>query len=145
LESNWASIERVQTLLLRHIIKCKQTVPHHIILAEFGAWPFRLETMFKLVSFLHCIQGLADLAKGRDRYPYLAYCSSKTISLSSPLGRARGWFAGVSVLLESVGIQMDRLPPFWYSLDAPGHLLPTRQVLNKIIKDDIYRRFIQIT
>jgi hypothetical protein len=44
-----------------------------------------------------------------------------------------------------VGIQIDRLPPFRYSLDAPGHLLPTRQVLNKIIRDDIYRQFIQIT
>jgi hypothetical protein len=83
--------------------------------------------------------------KGRDRYPYLAYCSSETIALSSPLGRARGWFAGVSDLLESVGIQMDRLPPFRYSLDAPGHLLPTRQELNRIIRDDIYRQFIQIT
>jgi hypothetical protein len=97
------------------------------------------ETVFGLVSFLHRIQGLADSTKGQDRYPYLAYCSSETISLSSPLGRARGWFAGVSDLLESVGIQIDRLPPFRYSLDAPGHLLPTRHVLNKIIRDDIYR------
>jgi hypothetical protein len=145
LESDWASVERVQTLLLRRIIRCKQSVPHHIILAEFGARPFRLETVFGLVSFLHRIWGLADSAKGRDRYPYLAYCSSETIALSSPLGRARGWFAGVSDLLESVGIQIDRLPPFRYSLDAPGHLLPTRQVLNKIIRDDIYRQFIQIT
>jgi hypothetical protein len=52
---------------------------------------------------------------------------------------------GVSNLLESVGIQTNRLPPFKYSLDAPGHILPTRQVLNKIIKDDIYMQFIQIT
>ena len=53
--------------------------------------------------------------------------------------------AGVSNLLESVGIQLDRLPPFRYSLDAPGHLLPTRQELNKIIREDIYRQFIQVT
>jgi hypothetical protein len=57
---------------------------------------------------------------------------------------AQGWFTGVSYLLESLGIQMDSLPLFQYSLDAPGHLLPTRQVLNNIIIDDIYR-FIQIT
>jgi hypothetical protein len=100
--------------------------------------------VFGLVSFLHHIRGLADSTMGRDWYPYLAYCSSETIALSSPLGRARGWFAGVSDLLESVGIQMDHLPPFLYSLDALGHLLPTRQVLNKIIRDDIYRWFIQI-
>jgi hypothetical protein len=53
LESDWASAERVQILLLRRIIRCKQTVPQHIILAEFGAQPFRLETIFRLVSFLH--------------------------------------------------------------------------------------------
>ena len=37
LELDWASIERVQTLLLCRIIRYKQTVPHHIILAKFGA------------------------------------------------------------------------------------------------------------
>jgi hypothetical protein len=77
--------------------------------------------------------------KGKDRYPYLDYFSSETIALSSSLGRARGWFAEVSDLLGSVGIQTDRLPLFRYSLDALGHLLSTRQVLNKIIRDDIYR------
>jgi hypothetical protein len=86
-----------------------------------------------------------DSMKGRDWYPYLAYCSFETISLSSSSGRAQCWFTGVSDLLESVGIQIDLLPLFRYSLDAPGHLLPTRQVLNKIIRDDIYRQFIQIT
>jgi hypothetical protein len=97
------------------------------------------------VSFLHRIWGLANSRTGRDRYPYLAYCSSETIALSSPSDRAQGWFAGVSDLLGSVGIQIDHLPPFQYSLDAPGHLLPTKQVLNKIIINDIYRQFIQIT
>ena len=145
LESDWASAERVQTLLLRCIIRCKQSVPQHIILAEFGVRPFRLETVFRLVSFLHRIRSYADSRSGQDRYPYLAYCSSETIALSSPPGRARGWFAGVSDLFESVGIHIDRLPLFRYSLDAPGHLLPTRQKLNKIIRDDIYRQFIQTT
>jgi hypothetical protein len=60
-------------------------------------------------------------------YSYLAYCSLETIALASPSGRAQCWFARVSDLLESVGILMDRLPPFKYSLDALGHLLPTRQ------------------
>ena len=72
-----------------------QKVPQHIILAEFGARPFRLETVFSLVSFLHRIQSFADSAKGRDRYPYLTSRSSETISFSSPWGRFRGWFAGV--------------------------------------------------
>jgi hypothetical protein len=75
----------------------------------------------------------------------LAYWSSETIALSSPLGQARDWFARLLDILESVGIQIDRLPPFWYSLDAASNLLPTRQVLNKIIKNDISRQFIKIT
>ena len=76
LESDWASTERVQILLLRRIIRCKQTMPQHIILAEFGSHPFRLETVFRLVSFIHRIRGLADSSKGQDIYPYLAYCSA---------------------------------------------------------------------
>jgi hypothetical protein len=75
----------------------------------------------------------------------LSYYSSETISLSSSSGWARCWFTGVSDLLESVGIQIDCLPPFRYSLDTLGHLLMTRQMLNKIIRDDIYRQFIQLT
>ena len=37
-----ASIERVQTLFLRHIIICHMFIPHSIILAEFGAHLFSL-------------------------------------------------------------------------------------------------------
>jgi hypothetical protein len=97
-----------------------------------------------LVSSLHRIRIFGDSAKGKHRYPYLAYRFSETISLSSPLGRAKGWFAGVSGLLASMSIHLDRLPPFRYSLDAPSHLLPTKKELNKIIRDDIYRQFVQI-
>ena len=141
LESDWASVERVQILLLRRIIKCKQIVLQHIILAEFGAQPFRLKTIFRLVSFLHRIQGLADSSKGQDKYPFLAYCFAQTIACATHLGRAKCWLIGVSSLLASVGIQLDCLPLFQYSLDALGHLLPTRQELNKIIREDIYKQF----
>jgi hypothetical protein len=144
LKTNWALVERVQILLFRHIIRCKQRVPQHIILAEFGAQPFRLETIFKLVSFLHRIRGYADTLKGRDRYPYLAYCSSEAIARTH-LGRTKCRFTGVLELLGSVRIQIESLPPFRYSLNVPGHLLPSRQVLNRIIKEDIYRQFVQIT
>jgi hypothetical protein len=94
--------------------------------------------MFKLISFLHRVRNFANSVKGQDGYLYLAYCFSKAISLSSPSGRDQGWFAGVSYLLESMGIQMDRLPPSRYSLNAPGHLLPTRQELNRIIRNVVY-------
>ena len=127
LESDWALAERVQILLLRRIIRCKQTVPQHIIPAEFGAQPFRLEIAFRVVFYLHRIRGLADSSKGWDRYPYLAYCFAQTIARANHPGRAKCWLTRVSSLLASVGVQLDRLPPFQYSLDAPGHLLPIQQ------------------
>lgn len=55
LEVDWASSERVQTLLLWRIIRCKQTIPQHIILLEFSAQLFHLETIFRSVSFIHQI------------------------------------------------------------------------------------------
>ena len=103
-ESDLASAERVQILLLWRIIRCKQIVPQHIILAKFGAQPFRLETVFILVSFIHQIRGLADSSKGWDRYPYLSYCSAQIIASAIHQGRAKCWFTGVSSLLALVGI-----------------------------------------
>ncbi len=138
LESDWASVERVQTLLLCRFIRCKQTIPQHIILAKFGAQPFHLEVIFRLVSLLHRLRGLADARKGCDRYPYLAYCSSENIARMQTR-RSKCWYTSVTELLEASRIQIDHLPPFQYSLNAPDHLLPNQQELNKIIKEDIYR------
>jgi hypothetical protein len=42
-------------------------------------------------------------------------------------------------------ISPERLPPFRYSLDASAHLLPTRQIVNRDIREDIYRLYIQVT
>lgn len=111
LESDWAAVERVQTLLLRRIIRCKCTIPQQIILAEFGAQPFCLETAFRLVSFLHRVRSFADTLKGRDRYPYLAYCSSEAIDRTQP-GKTKCWYTGVSKFLKAVGLHIDHLPPF---------------------------------
>ncbi|KAH9310554.1 hypothetical protein KI387_025589, partial [Taxus chinensis] len=82
-----------------------------------------------------------DFFDERDRYPYLAYCSS--VSIAQAMGRYR--FSGNFALLDLVGIQIDCLPPFQYSLNTPSHLLPTKQVVNRPIQEDIYRCFIQTT
>ena len=66
LESNWASVKRVQILLLQCIIKCKQIVPQHIIVAEFGTQPFRHETVINLVSYLHRIRSFLNSTKGKN-------------------------------------------------------------------------------
>ena len=112
LDSDWASVERVQTLLLCRFIRCKQTVPHNIILAEFGAKPFRLEAIFRIVSYLHRIRSLVD-TRGENIYPYLAYCSSENIT-HNRTSRTKCWFIGMTELLGLIGIQPDHLPPFQY-------------------------------
>ena len=145
LSSDWASIERVQTLFLRRIIRCHRSTPHSIILAEFGAHPFRLAAIFDLVWFLHRLRGFADMAGDRDRYSYLAYCSSVSTAAVESGARARCWYAQVSSLLSSIGIDIDHLPPFQFSLDAPAHLLPSRQELNEHVRLDIYRCYITAT
>jgi hypothetical protein len=145
LQTDWARLEGVQTLLLRRIIRCKRTVPQPIIQAEFGVHPFRLEVIFRLVSFLRRVRSFRDSTIGRERYPYLALCSSEALASDPPSGRARGWFSEASRLLQSMTISPERLPPFSFSLDAPRHLLPTRQVLNQAIREDIYRLYIQVT
>lgn len=145
LESDRVSARRVHTLILYNIIRCKQTVAQPIVLVEFSARPFQLNTMLSLVSLLHRLQRFADSVKGCERYPQLAYWSKKSIALASPSSHVRCWFIGVSDLLESVGISMGCLPPFRYSLNAPSHLLPTIQEWNRCICDDIYRQFIHVT
>jgi hypothetical protein len=60
-------------------------------------------------------------------------------------GRSKCWYTRVTDILKASGIHIDHLPPFQYSLNAPCHLLPNQQELNKIIKEDIYKRYIQIT
>ena len=59
--------------------------------------------------------------------------------------RSRCWYAQATSLLGSIGIEIDRLPPYQFSLDAPAHLLPSRQVLNEHVRQDIYRQYITTT
>ena len=88
LGSDWASIERVQNFLLRYIMRCHKFTPHSIIFAKFGAHPFSLAKIFDLIWFLHCLPGFADFVGKRDRYSYLAYCSSLAIASSDTSSQA---------------------------------------------------------
>jgi len=89
LGSEWASIERVQTFLLRRIIICHRSTSQSIILAEFGVHPFNLAAIFDLVWFLHRLQGFVDSVNDREQYSYLAYCSFVNIASSNKFSRAR--------------------------------------------------------
>ncbi|KAH9318707.1 hypothetical protein KI387_020476, partial [Taxus chinensis] len=76
---------------------------------------------------------------------HLHFFFREAIALSDSLRRRHSWYAEVFKLLGAVGIRMDHLPPFWYSLDTPNHLLPTKQEMKRIIREDIYRQFIRTT
>ena len=124
--SDWASIERVQTLLLHRIIRCHRFTPHSIVLAEFGVHPLKLAVIFELIWFLHRLRGFMETCADRHRYSFLAYCSSVEIMRSNTSARSRCWYAQATSLLGSIGIEIDHLPPYQFLLDAPAHLLPSR-------------------
>jgi hypothetical protein len=126
LQTDWARLEGVQTLLLKQIIHCKWMVPQTIIHAKFGVHPFRLEVIFRSVSFLHRFRSFKDSTIGKEPYPYLALCSSEALVSDPPSGNASGWFSDVSRLLHSMIIFLESLPSFSFSLDASRHLLSTR-------------------
>jgi hypothetical protein len=109
LQTDWARLERVQTLLLRRIIHCKQTVPQPIIQAEFGVHPFALRSS-SVWSLSFVESDLSVSTIGRERYPYLALCSSMALASDPPSSHTRGWFSEVSRLLQSMNIS-PRAPP----------------------------------
>ena len=137
-------MERVQTLLVQFLIRCQPTTPTSIIFSKFDAHPFRLCTIFDLVWLLHRLQGFVDSINGKCCYSYLAYCSSTLIVASNLTSRVCCWYAQESRLLNTIGIDIDHLPPFHYSLDMPTHLLPSHSELNEITRMDIYRKYIQV-
>ena len=83
----WAQVERLQTIMLQHLIHCKRTVPQCIIQAEFGANPLHLECIFRLTSYLHRLWKLGDSVTNSERYPYLALYSSVELASHSSLGQ----------------------------------------------------------
>lgn len=87
LEMGQAITKRVWFLMLHRIIKCRRTIPQAIIQAEFATSPFRIETIFGLVSLLHhvrrFVRRFVDSSRYRDHYSQLEYHSSKTIAISN--------------------------------------------------------------
>ena len=86
-----------------------------------------------------------ETCANRNRYSFLAYFSSMKIMRSNTSTRSRCWYAQATSLLDSIGIEIDRLPPYQFTLDALAHLLPSRQELNEHVRQDIYRQYITTT
>ena len=130
--------------MLQCIIRCHRLNPHNIVLAEFGAYPLKLAIIFDLIWFLHWLCGFMELGVDQHIYSHLAYCSSVEIMRFDTSTRSRCWYAQATSLLGSMSIEIDRLP-HQFSLDAPTHLLPSRQELNEHVRHDIYKQYITTT
>lgn len=57
-----------------------------------------------------------DFATRRERYLYLAFFSLEAIASDTCSGRACGWFAEASWLLQSMTVSPEHLPLFGFSL-----------------------------
>lgn len=90
-------VEHLQILIFARMICSKQFVPHQIIQAEFGATPLQLDVAFQVIIYLHRVREFGS-------------------SSSSEGGRC--WYSHFSSWSSCLGLDIDRLPPFPYSLDA---------------------------
>ena len=123
--------------MFARMIRSKPSVPHQIILAEFGASPLQLDAAFHAITYLHRARDFSSSSDGRLRLrlPWLALSSSMALSAE---GDQRCWYSRLSNWFTRLGLDIDRLPPFQYSLDAPpSPLSPTDQEVNQIIREDL--------
>ena len=121
--------------MFARMIRSKPSVPHQIILAEFGASPLQLDVAFQAITYLHRVKDFSSSSDGRLRIPWLALSSSMTLSAD---GDQRCWYSRLSSWFTRLGLDLDRLPPFQYSLDAPpSPFSPTDQEVNRLIRADL--------
>jgi hypothetical protein len=106
---------------------------------------FCLEVIFHLVSFLHRVSLSETLPSGESNTPTSHFAPRRLLLRITPQAVHEVGSQRHLELLQSMTISPERLPPFSFSLDAPHHLLSTRQVLNQAIREDIYRLYIQVT
>ena len=97
---------------MRRIIRCHRFTPHNIVLAEFGVHPLKLAIIFDLIWFLHRLHGFMETCADWHRYSFLAYYSLVEIMRFDTSARSRCWYAQATYLLGSIGIEIDRLPPY---------------------------------
>lgn len=79
---------------------------------------------------------------GHKRYPYLALLYSQRIASLGLTGCHRSWYSETNLLLQSINISIDQLPPFRYSLDTPPRLLSSKDVINKAVINNIDKQYI---
>ena len=126
--NGWKCIERPLVSMISRMLKAKASVPHEIIRAQLAAPPLIIEALTKSVSFIHSIWDLP-----RDGYVRLALESSRQLATQ---GDTSCWYAQITAWFQLHGFDMDRLPPFQYSLDAPSLRL-MRTEISRLIRQDL--------
>ena len=126
----WDAMERPLVMMISRMIRSKGSTPHSIVRAELGAAPMVVEALFRAVSFLHRIREFSG-----QRYSRLALVSSQQIAAE---GDKDCWYSQMTTWLSLHGLDIDRLPPYNYSLDCPT-LNFSRSELNQVIRADILR------
>ena len=121
-------MEKPLVTMISKMIRAKASVPHEIIRAEMAAPPVVIEALTRSITFLHNTWTLPH-----NRYAKLALQSSHKLALE---GDETCWYAQMTRWIESHGLNIDQLPPFQYSLDAPSLEL-TKQEINKLIRQDL--------
>ena len=132
-------MERPLVSMISRMIKAKASVQHEIIWAQLAFPALVVEALTRSVSFIHSTWDLP-----RDRYARLALESSRQLATR---GDTSCWYAQTIAWFQLHGFDMDRLPPFQYSLDAPSLSLTrteiTRLIGQNLIQLDTMRAWIQ--
>ena len=121
-------MEKPLVSMISRMIRAKVSVPHDIIRAELAAPKLVTEALARSISFVHSIWSLPG-----GRYAKLALKSSQQLASQGDTGC---WYAQLKSWFLLHGIDIDTLPPFNYSLDAPSLAL-TKTEINRLIKQDL--------
>ena len=121
--------EHLQILMFAWMIRNKSSVPHQIIQAKFGASPLQLNARSQAITYLHRAREFSSSSNGHHHLPWLA--------LSSPRDQ-QCRYSHISSKLSHFCLDIDRLPPFQYSLDAPHMPLPLTRKSTRSSKRTYY-------
>ena len=121
-------MERPPVSMISRMIGAKSSVPQDIIRVELAAPKIVTEALARSIAFLQNVWSLP-----RIRYARLALESARQLASQGDHGC---WYAQLTSWFHLHGIDIDKLPPFQYSLDAPSVALSKLEI-NRLIKQDL--------
>ena len=132
----WTQLERPQIIMFSRLIRSKPSVPHDILRAEFATPPMLVEALFQTICFLHRFREMP--------HTHLSYRAFETSRALAEAGDRGCWYAQVTDWFTQHGLDIDRLPPFQYDMDAP-HLHLSHSERNRVMRQDLWQLYIRRT